>query len=104
MLIEQDGITTTARPSLTIYATVSTETVVIPMVSSIVVVPILVTITILVLRQEKTRGQWPYRLASNRALKMASDLKPATSFTLESICTLLLRAAFMASEALEASK
>ena len=52
----------------------------------------------------QTRGQWPHRVASDRALKMASDLKPATSITLESICILLLKATFMASEALVASK
>jgi len=32
-------------------------------------------------------------------MKMASDLKPATSITLESICILLLEATFTASEA-----
>ena len=41
-------------------------------------------------------------------MKMASDLKPATSITLESIkesiCMLLLKATFMASKALVASK
>ena len=52
----------------------------------------------------ETREQGPYRLASNRAMKMASVLKPATSITLESICILLLKATFMASEALMASK
>ena len=56
----------------------------------------------------KQRGQWPYGVASDRAMKMASDLKPATSITLESIkesiCMLLLKATFMASKALVASK
>ena len=51
-----------------------------------------------------TRGQWPYRVASDRAMRMASDLKPATSITLESICILFLKAPFMAYEALVASK
>ena len=51
-----------------------------------------------------TRGQQPYRLASYRAMKMASDLKPATSMTLKFVCILLLKAIFMASEALVASK
>ena len=56
----------------------------------------------------KQRGQWPYGVASDRAMKMASDLKPATSITLasikESICMLLLKATSMASKALVASK
>ena len=43
-------------------------------------------------------------VASNRSMKMVSDLKPATSITLESISTLLLKAAFMSSEAVVASK
>ena len=30
-----------------------------------------------------TRGQWPYRVASDRAMKMASDLTPATSSGLQ---------------------
>ena len=37
-------------------------------------------------------------------MKMASDLKPTTSITLESIYILLLKATFTASEALVASK
>ena len=49
-------------------------------------------------------GNGPRGVASNRAMKMASDLKPATSITLESICILLLKATFMASEAVVASK
>ena len=49
-------------------------------------------------------GNGPIRVASNRAMKMGSDLKPATSITLESICILLLKATFMASEAVVASK
>ena len=48
----------------------------------------------------KTRGQWPCRVASNRAMKMASDLKPATSITLDSTCILLLKVTVMASKAL----
>ena len=28
--------------------------------------------------KEETRGQWPYRVASDRAIKMAKYLKPAT--------------------------
>ena len=56
----------------------------------------------------KQRGQWPYGVASDKAMKMASYLKPATSITLESIkesiCMLLLKATFMASKALVASK
>ena len=54
--------------------------------------------------KRKQEGNGPIRVASNRAMKMASDLKPATSITLESICILLLKATFMASEALVASK
>ena len=49
-------------------------------------------------------GNGPIRVASNRAMKMGSDLKPATSITLESICILLLKATCMASEAVVASK
>ena len=37
-------------------------------------------------------------------MKMAPDLKPTTSITLESICILLLKATFTASEALVGSK
>ena len=36
---------------------------------------------------DETRGQWPYTLASNTAMKMVQDLKPTTSITLASICT-----------------
>ena len=44
----------TARPALTltIYPTISTDTVVVPIVGSIIVVPLLITIVISLLRQE----------------------------------------------------
>ena len=47
-------------------------------------------------------GKWPYRVASDRAMKLASDLKPESSIIIGSICILLLKATFMASEALKA--
>ena len=48
--------------------------------------------------EDETRGQWPYRVASDREMTIASDSKPTTSITLESICILLLKATFMASD------
>ena len=52
----------------------------------------------------ETRGQWPHRLAIYRAMKMAADLKQASSITLVSMCMLPLVAVLVASEAMAASK
>ena len=51
-----------------------------------------------------TRGQWPYRLASNGTMKMTSDLNQASSFTLVSTCIFPLRAISVAFEAMVTSK
>lgn len=48
---EEEDMPTTARPTLTIYPTISTDTVFIPIVSSIIIVPILISFVICFLRQ-----------------------------------------------------
>ena len=52
---------------------------------------------------KETRGQWPFRLASDRAMKMASDMKPATTTTLVFMCILPLTVNQAATEAMPAS-
>ena len=47
----EEDATTTSRPVITIYPTISTESIVIPIVSCIVVVPLLIATFILLLRQ-----------------------------------------------------
>ena len=51
-----------------------------------------------------TRGQWPYRLASNGTMKMTSDLNQVSSFTLVSMCICPPRAILVTFEALVTSK
>ena len=47
----EEDTTTTSRPIITIYPTASTESIIIPIISCIVVVPILIATFILLLRQ-----------------------------------------------------
>ena len=47
----EEDTTTTSRPVITIYPTISTESIVIPIVSCIVVVPLFIATFILLLRQ-----------------------------------------------------
>ena len=50
---EESEISTTARPTLTIHPTISPPTVIIPIVSSIIVVPILIGVILCLLREER---------------------------------------------------
>ena len=50
-------------------------------------------------RGRTTRGQWPYRLASNGTMKMTSNLNRTSPITLGSMYMLSLIAILVASEA-----